>query len=466
MTENTNQSATNGCNPQRSPSPLAAARDRFQASARDLMRNIETVMNSSNTAPTNNAHPNRSSPVVGVTSDAAAPPATEARTSTTAGEGGSLEQAFRLFFTSCTTGATMATADDDDGDDTDVRAMQVTPSSSSNCSLSSSRSSFSSRPPMRQNSSSAADNLRRLASRPTSMSRRTRSTSEHNPGYNRASSANRDNNPAVEHIYEQLFYDDHEASSRIQDVLPRNRARNRSPQQPQGGGGLSPNTQPKKRVLSKPFPVSSPPREVSNTTTTRSQQQHTTPSQGITIPESPTFDDNISAISAHTLEAMATNETPARSRSAETVTKQRNKVAAHAFPRMSSLPLARQHFASAPLNVSLNSNFTTNRTNTPNRCSTPQSRSTRTTHSSTNRSFEQWQNDERQFWEMEAAKDGTKKSSSRSTRRKRRGGDTLSTSSSTTWLDRHPHEIFPLEPSDVLLFDHGKLEHDSETAEI
>lgn len=443
--------------------PLTVARERIQASAREIIRNIENVMGNNNSTP-----------------------ATESSE-------GSLEQAFRSFFTSCTTGATMATTDEDDNTAAGATPVSTQPSQDSSLSSKSRRLSMHT---VQRAAVSTKESLRRLTEKHMESNKIPRNylppTQPH----------------AADHVYEHLFFEEEPARDvplRIPEELPRNR-RQRSPQ------GASPNTQPKKR-LTKPFPVSSPQRDKPVVTTPCT-------AEGIAIPQCPTFDDGISAISSHTLEAMA-REPPPRSHSVENEKRCIVRVTPHSFPRATSSPAAasnlpqareaqartprefeqardvvsnaRESFARSPgsysppavprdtsqLNVSsVNSSFSysknsTGRPTTPVRHGTPQSRSTRTSQSS-GKSFENWQSAEKKFWESvaqdESTNDGTRKKKKRSSRR-RTTNSTFSTASSTapsrssSWLDKHPHETISYERSD-LFFNPTFPETDADTAEI
>lgn len=429
--------------------PLAVARDRFQASAREIIRNIEKAIGSTH-AETNSE--------------------------------GSLEQAFRSFFSSCTTGATMATTDDDHSQ-TAANATPISFQPSQDSTLSSKPRRLS-LPVTKREAISTKESLRRLAE-----SRKDYAANEHLPSTQP---------PASDHIYEHLMFSEElsrsAAANRIPEELPTNRRR-RSPL------GISPNIQPKKRVtpLTKPFPVSSPTREKPVVTPLHSAER-------IMIPQSLTFDDGISAISAHTLEAMA-KEPPAELHSTESSEKMRVIRVTTQFPR-TTIPLAsaklikenareqvRDPFSeiisrpvpfsrpttlphdTSPLNVSsVNSSFTKNsRSGTPVRHGTPHSRSTRTTQSSrSNKSFEHWQTTEQQFWESLVVQDETSKPKRRNSskgRRSRTFDSTLSTASSTAqnsrssswWETKHPHETLPFDPSDLFFTPDYP---DTETAEI
>jgi hypothetical protein len=294
--------------------------------------------------------------------------------------------------------------------------------------------------------------------------------------------------PVADHIYQHLFFAEEQArreqqQNRIPEVLPRNR-RHRSPPL-----GVSPNVQPNKRVahsLTKPFPVSSPTREKPVL------EAPPCTAQGISIPQSPTFDDGISAISANTLEAMAKQPPFEKQRIIRRVTPQtqiaRRTVLAkdskegrqgrtpppptsnerpsapfeppfRAFPSPPRRP-SRETSSSSSSPLQVNITPKERSSSTPVRHGTPHSRSTRTSASSGSKSFENWHAVEKQFWESVAQQDDDdddapkKHRRSRSSRRSRSNA-TLSTASSTapsrtsSWLEKHPHDTVSYEPSDL-----------------
>lgn len=168
----------------------------------------------------------------------------------------------------------------------------------------------------------------------------------------------------AEHIYAQLFFDDQIRAAKS-DKEPPAQLRTETP-----------------RPLPKPFPVSSPPRDMGNTG----------PSQELNIPANLTFDDSISAISAHTLEAMAQTSRPIIE------------------------PVIREEPSFTP-SPALERDRTWNSKLTKN------SHSTQTTQSSS--SFEHmWQKNEQTYWQHEARR---------------------SNSSYTSWKpSQHPHETLHL----------------------
>lgn len=287
-----------------------------------------------------------------------------------------LEQAFRNLFTSCTNPTTNSADDEEE-------AAQVTPIPSQR-----SASSLSTRSsPAQQSRGGGNGTFRRLSSKLSSgrtappVSRRQSSPTIPTPS------------PHVtgEHVYAQLYLDEEEQVVQQHHFKP---SVGHSPQLL----GISPNPAQKRVVSTRPFPKSSP---------TSTPVRAISPTDGISVPND-AFDDGISAISAHTLEAMASSK------------------------RLVS------HIPRSP-RVSPTNNIKFTRSITP---------STRTTQSSRSpdRSFEQWRNQEHQFWEAEVAVD-------QKTIRKKK------TSRSRSWKS-HPHETLPYEASDF------QFDKDAETAEI
>jgi len=387
--------------------PLIAARDRLQSSARDLIRNIESAMGTAN----NNTQPNNN-----------------------LGPETSLEQAFRSLFSSCTTGATMNEENDDD----DVDAAEVTPTSSRDRSGSSLESRSSPVVPVQQSrgrGSSAKGPLRRLSNK---FSERV-SPPPPRPTPSPILSDTPTHHTAGEHVYAQLYLE--EETERRVAAAPgpssstNHNRRQRSPQPLLGISPMTPNPQPKKRVSTKPFPKSSP---TQGTTPLRALS----PTQGIAIPDSPTFDDGISAISSHTLEAMARND-PVRTQMASNLPHHRSWLRTSP-PSTPPRPVTPKHGGYLQNNDP--------RSNTP---------STRTTQSSRSmdRSFEQWKHQDHEFWEAEVAVEAAQKNKVIKKKKKPRGRR-----SSDSWQQprRHPHETLPYHPSDVFF----RRSPDSDSAEI
>ena len=304
--------------------PIASARDRLQSSARDLIRNIESAIGSNS---------NRSNPE------------------------NSLEHAFRSLFTSCTNPSPNKAEDN-------KSATGGAPIASKR--RASSVSSRSSRA-VEQNRGDKGT-LRRYSSQLSSGRRAS-------PLSRRQSSPHDAEKPSPqhvtgEHVYAQLYLEEKQTA----EWLPYSQRQASSPKLL----GISPNPGQTRPINTKPFPKSAP---------TSAPVRALSPTDGITVPLD-TFDDGISAISANTLEAMAST----------------NRLVSH-IPRS---PKA------SPIK--------------DNRDMTP---STRTTQSSRSfdRSFEHWQNQEHQFWEAEVVTDQKVK--------KR-----------TSW-NLHPHETLPYEPGDL-----------------
>jgi hypothetical protein len=321
-----------------------------------------------------------------------------------------LEAAFRNIFSSCT-GAGGSTKDDQ----ADVTPVSLQPSNESTSLSSRSRSNHSIKESLdrKRTESTGRGNAAREPPNPTTAA-----------------------DPAA-HIYEQLFFDDAAKKNKIPDQLPKSRRRRQS-NSPQKALVSPTPPQPKKRLsVMKCFPVSSPVSSPARLLT----------SEEIDIPHCPTFDDGISAISAHTLEAMAKQT-------------QRPPKQARDFLHKSTFGVIPQDISQ--VNVSLvDSSFSKNslqqqqRTPTPpQRYGTPQSRDS-------SKSFEKWRDSEQQFWEREA-----KKSNKRRGRRKT-ADSTLSTASSTQMSWKHPHDTLPYEPSDLFFdADMNEIQLDTETGEI
>jgi hypothetical protein len=261
-----------------SGNPLTAARERFQTSARELVRTLEDAVRPEHRRPT--------------LREGAA----------------SIEHAFRVMFRSCTGEGTTQ-----EEPLADLQFQTITPTKDSVISQNIVT------PPTASTDPS-----------PRSTSRRTSNIS---PSQNRG-----------EDIYAQLFHDD---SGRVE-------AR-RTPEP--------------RKALSKPFPLSTPRRTSS------------VPSQELHVPASLTFDDAISAISAHTLEAMVDPPRQAWHRSE---------------------PLVRVRSSGNDSRFSLPSKGNNSR----------QSKTTQTTESSGS-SFDVWQAQEQKFWD------------------------------DMVHQDRHPHDTFP-----------------------
>lgn len=243
--------------------PLAAARDRIQASAREIMKSFESAMN----PPSSSSIP---------------PPQSNSKLSATEG---SLEQAFRLFFSSCTTGGTVAAendekslAEDTAADLTPVSTLPSNDSSSSGSTPSPARQQHKTTPKKKpqalKNRSISAPPSRPVAV-PLEKVPTVRTRSNNNDVF-RESKVVSSSPPVAEHVYEQLFLDEQQQRSK----------RAGSPEQ---------------RIGSPPFPRIQPPRSSSAFTPIHYSNDDAIVIQHLNNDK----DDEISAISAHTLEAMA-----------------------------------------------------------------------------------------------------------------------------------------------------------------
>ena len=269
-----------------------------------------------------------------------------------------LEHAFRSLFTSCTNPSSNKAEDDKSAAEGDPIPSKRRSSSAS------SRSSEQNR----------GDNgtLQRLSSQLSSGKRAS-------PLSRRQSSPHDADTPLPqhatgEHVYAQLYFEEKQTPER----LCCNQKRASSPQLL----GISPNPAQTRPINTRPFPKSAP---------SSAPVRALSPTEGITVPLD-AFDDGISAISANTLEAMAST----------------NRLVSH-IPR------------SPKVSPTLKDN----------RDMTPSTRTTQSSHSF-DRSFEHWQNQEHQFWETEVVTDQkVKKKTSR-----------------RSW-NAHPHETLPYEPGDL-----------------
>lgn len=245
--------------------PLAVARDRIQASAREMIRNLEAAMQNAPSSPS--------------TPETTKDPVDAHANSTTAT--GSLEHAFRLFFSSCTTGATVLAEDGtqggDEDDDTaaDLTPVSTLPSSHDSASSLSSRSppttttkqvTTTSQQPSSQSNRSVSAPPRRPA--PTSNKTVTRTRSSNHDVFREPTLLYSSTPPIANHVYEQLFLDE-QRQQKQKDAAP---------------------------------PL---PREPSHTNDPHSTSRTAEDANAIIIQHPQQYDDEISAISAHTLEAMA-----------------------------------------------------------------------------------------------------------------------------------------------------------------
>jgi hypothetical protein len=195
-----------------------------------------------------------------------------------------------------------------------------------------------------------------------------------------------------EHIYAQLFYDDQARATKALSALRNNDAYPKNER-------ASPNTK-----VPKPFHVSSPSRHhIPMVTPARPIAAPPLASEELEVPGTLTFDDSISAISAHTLEAMA--QTVKHSRSDMT----RDSSVFQDIPdKRETLGASRMPYDSPARLDRSRSNQTWGSKNSRN------SHSTRTTESS---SFEHmWNREEKKYWEQETVEHRDKNSVNRESR--------------------------------------------------
>lgn len=197
-----------------------------------------------------------------------------------------------------------------------------------------------------------------------------------------------------EHIYAQLFYDDQIRAAKEVATTP---------------------------VVPKPFPMSSP---------ARNKAPLATPE--VSVPAA-SFDDGISAISAHTLEAMDKTQQKAtlRNRSGSSTlfpTEEEEEEPVREHPLKYSSP-----FSHARSRSSQGSRYS-------KRSYSSKSHSTPTTQSSRS-SFEHiFEANEANYWKNEVRTDEKRKT--------RRTLDTMSTAASSFDSRRHPHDVMPYLASD------------------
>lgn len=338
----------------------SAARDKLQASARELMKNWE---------------------------DYAKKPRSKGNS-----DQGAIETALRAIFSSCTSGADQTVIDSPEqlvlNDDSDSIP-----------------------------SSPEVEKCSRQGSRLTQRSQSATAIDREAPPPPPAK------NDLSEHIYAQLFYDDQLRAAKAVNTL-RADSKN-APTTPQSANvALTRHITPthhnnsNNNAFPKPFPASTPARLVAGTNTP------VTPAE-FNIQATLTFDDSISAISAHTLEAMAAR-TVSRSRSdppsslespvlhasslpsprsmaepsPQQQQQQQHQLQQHQLQQHSTLGAAPSPFCrsiSTESKRSAHSQYSA----TPSK----QSVSTRTTESS---SFDYWQREEQKYWvKMVARKDDT-----------------------------------------------------------
>jgi len=451
-------------------SMAASAREKFQSSARELMKNFEeAVMNTSSNSGNGNNNDN-------------------SNTST-------LENAIRTMFSSCTSpssgnggggrrdrgGDDDDTYDDDDRDGSyyDDAAILGEPSLSSSSSTSISsrrrnrhqkRRSTSHREAGQHNNksgnrASAKSSPKSSTSSPSANKRNSRAS---NLAPSAAAAGAPDNNNGKEigggeHIYAQLFFDDQIRAARAVKKsagfsnAPQEAAANQ-PQQPQNLG-VRPD-------VPKPFPASSPTAmrvlQVVPMVPQQHQQQVVPPppppaalplsTQELDISANLTFDDSISAISAHTLEAMAqtnNSNTPTSVTMVEKVQHQRqlesghysdisNKASRESLLVVNNTPNESQLEEEQQLLGAAKSPFALPRTRSAQTANTSKnSGSTRTTESS---SFENWHREEKKYWANVEHQERHEHAIS-----KKKGGRKSKWSSSGSGIGgahRHPHDTF------------------------
>jgi hypothetical protein len=315
---------------------------RLQQSARDILRNLESAM-ASKTSSSSNAS-------VDLTTTAATATATTTPT---------LEQAFRSMFTSCTFGATMASNDEDDDDDgdgeTDSRSTAMNHGVVGVSTSSTDSSSFMEEPAKRKvkrTKSSAVDSkqtktmisstkesLRRLASMHTAVIDKPLRTKVQPLPPPQKVERTSSSKVAVDHIYEHLFFAEEQARrvaanattqgatvSNPDTITTRSSHFHASEQRPNVLSPIPPcsemlmktqESSPNGRVgivplrrISQPFPISKPatstPPVAQPAVPSLPIHSVSTPNMATRVSRNLTFDDDISAISAHTLEAMMT----------------------------------------------------------------------------------------------------------------------------------------------------------------
>lgn len=285
--------------PDRRPTPASAmaasARDKFQASARELMKSLEEAIQ-------------------------ARRPASESALKDGAT---AMEQALRTMFSSCTSGA-------DGNVQKQEEQVLVTATSSS-----SSRSTKS--------SSQAGTNKESIKPVATPVKQK----------------------DIGEHIYAQLFFDDQIRAAKAISALR---------EQP-------PPSTPSGKPSHNPFPVSSPLHRADPVLGPPLAETE------LDISRSLTFDDSISAISAHTLEAMAQTNHAAAHRGPHAPVKA-------SPPRPETLGASKSPFDGDLVRVRSNNTYSSKLTKT--------SSSTRTTESG---SFDNWQKEEKRYWVSQADKE-------------------------------------------------------------
>jgi hypothetical protein len=446
-------------------SPFTMARDRFQSSAQQLFKNLEDALGSSSSRRD----------VVDAAGNVAE--ADRAAASSAAAPLQPWETALRTMFSSCTTDADQNTVPD--------AGQALSPRSSSN---------------RKASSSSAA------VVTPNDSKRKNKKSSD---GGARASptvvqiQGGPPHKDLGEHIYAQLFFDDQIRAAKAVSGAGRGE-----------GDGIR-TTASSPAVVSPAAPVPPPPFPVSTQASRimlSSNNYGAVPTAAeLDLTRTMTFDDSISAISAHTLEAMASanptvhHQPPPqqRARSGESATlfppetllqkqqqqqqhHQRNQNQAREPPAAASAAAAAANLGAAPSPFALEHH----RSPSSNSRLSKYSHSTRTTESS---SFDHWQQEDNKYWAEVAAEQGgddpaassrrpSRKSSNGTptAQRKVRLGNELSTKAArrqSVWLivvsisllhpqgrippsttnprspHRHPHDTTPLYSSGAYDFD-------------
>jgi len=188
-------------------------------------------------------------------------------------------------------------------------------------------------------------------------------------------------NDIGEHIYAQLFFDDQIRAAKAVSSLRNNDETPRP--QPSHLAGSSSNNIPR------PFPASSPAHASATA-------QTMTP---LDISANLTFDDSISAISAHTLEALAQTNGIGQTRSDLT----KESTDSSLFPREGNTVSKPPPSASASKQPYIVEDMPRSRSSQTNNSSpSKHSHSTRTTESS---SFANWQREEKKYWVSVAEKE-------------------------------------------------------------
>ena len=240
--------------------------------------------------------------------------------------------------------------------------------------------------PMRRESSHSSSRRRRNRSSSRTTSRRSpdsvsSDSSSQRGGANAGRERRQSRADYGEHIYAQLFMDDQRRAAQAVHSLRETAAVQRAPPAavvtPVSSSAVPSQQHPQQR----PFPVSSPTRAASE------PKIAPLSSNDVHVPVTPSFDDGISAISQHTLEAM--EERVNRTRSTDSSlwsSLKESKTPPPLAPR--TLPRVRSEQSKA---------------------STKYSRTSRTTHTSDTSSFQNmWQKEEQRYWHTQVEQDSRK----------------------------------------------------------